>query len=174
MAREVLFRVCYGSSDVSDNPFKAKLAASLSINDAILHNYCRHKVERADYPGIIPEKGHSVRGTYVTGLTEHDIQRLDWFEGSEYRRRKVTVALLKPDTQNSLVEGGEVQTETYVFTAGAHRLEKEEWDYEVFRREKLHRWADHSEEYDGKVSFLGFCGHMLTWSRGRRSGRKWS
>jgi hypothetical protein len=153
MAREVLYRVCYGSSDISDDPFKAKLAASLCIKPAILHDYCRHKVRMADYPGIIPENSHTVRGTYVTGLTDGDIQRLDWFEGSEYHRRKVTVALLKPDTEHNLVEEGEVQTETYVFTAGAHRLEK-------------HRWADHSEEYDGKVSFLGLCSHILTWSRG--------
>lgn len=154
MAREILYRVCYGSSNVSHDPFKAKFAASLSIKNAILHDYCRHKVDRADYPGIIPEKGRTVRGTYVTGLTEHDIQLLDWFEGSEYTRQQVAVSLLEADAENNLVEGSEVQTETYVFTAGRDQLETAEWDYEVFRREKIHRWADLSGEYDGIMSFL--------------------
>jgi hypothetical protein len=172
MAPEVLHRVCYGLSNIRLDPVKAKLAASLSINHAILHEYCRHQVAMADYPGIVPEKGHTVRGTYVTGLTDGDIYRLDTFEGSEYRRSKVTVALLIPDSQNNLVEKDEVQTETYVFTAGTDRLKKEEWDYDVFRKEKMHRWYDRSEEYAGKVSFFGFCGHILTWSRGRRSGRQ--
>ena len=113
-----------------------------------------------------------MRGTYVSGLTKEDIERLDWFEGSEYRRRKVTVALLKPDSQHNLVEQDKVETETYVFTAGNDRLKKEEWDYEVFRREKMHRWADKSEEYAGKHSFSHVCGHLLTGSRGRRSGRR--
>lgn len=171
MAPEVLYRVIYGHTDVSIDPLKAKLAASLSIKPAILHDYCRHQVERADYPGIVPDKGHTVRGTYVTGLTDRDIYRLDRFEGEEYDRHKVTVALLKHDNQKNLVEKDEVKTETYVFTAGIHRLKEEEWSYETFRKEKMHRWSDKSEEYAGKGSFHGFCGHMLTWSRGRRSGR---
>jgi hypothetical protein len=168
MVPEILYRVCYGTHDLSIDKHKAKLAASLSIKPAILHDYCRHRVERADYPGIVAEKGHTVRGTYVTGLTEHDIVNLDMFEGSEYRKRKVKVVLLKPGSHNDLVEtGGEVQTETYVFTGGYHRLEKEEWDFEEFRKEKLHRWVDQSVEYEGKVLFPGHCGRMLTWNRGR-------
>lgn len=172
MAPEVLYRVIYGFTKLSNDPVKSKLAASLTIKPAILHDYCRHQVEYADYPGIVPDKGHTVRGTYVTGLTDGDIWRLDCFEGSEYVRQHVTVAVLEPDSQNNLVETREVKAETYVFTAGIDRLKLEEWDYETFRKEKMHRWYDQSEEYDGRVSFLGFCGHMLTWSRGRRSGRK--
>jgi len=39
-----------------------------------------------------------------------------------------------------------MEAETYVFK---HRdeLEDSEWDYDTFRKEKMHRWADHSEEY---------------------------
>jgi len=146
MAPEVLHRVCYGSNFAAD-PAKVKLAATLIIKPAILHEYCRHQVEMADYPGIIPEKGHTVRGTYVTGLTDGNIRNLDRFEGSEYDRREVSVALLKLDSEHNLVEKDEVQTETYVFTGGADRLKKEEWDYAVFRKKKMHRWADKSEEY---------------------------
>ena len=116
----------------------------------------------ADYPGIVPDKGHTVRGTYVTGLTDGDIWRLDSFEGSEYGRQQVRVAVLEPNSQDNLVENFEVETETYVFTAGIDRLKLEEWDYDTFRNEKMHRWSDHSKEYDGKVPFLSLCGHMLT------------
>lgn len=153
MAREILYRVCYGSQKLAEGSFQASLAAALTIKPAILHDYCRHKVKRADYPGIVMEKGHTVRGTYVTGLTDHDIMMLDGFEGSEYHRRKVKVVVLKPNDKKKLVENEEVQAETYVFTAGRNRLEDEEWDYDEFRREKMHRWVDLSIEYEGEF----FC-----------------
>jgi len=169
MAPEVLYRVCYGTHKFSaDNKFKADLAAALKIKPAILHNYCRHKVQQADYPGIIAENGHTVRGTYVTGLTEHDIMMLDMFEGSEYRRREVKVMLLKLNEKRELVESEGVETETYVFTAGRHRLEDEEWDYDEFRKEKLHRWVDQSVEYE-EVDELAANGHDPTGGRGFQS-----
>jgi hypothetical protein len=72
----------------------------------------------------------------------------------------------------TLMETETVETETYVYIAGDHRLKKEEWDFETFRKEKMHRWADQSEEYAGRASLFGLCGNMLTSIRGRRSSRK--
>ena len=95
---------------------------------------------------MIYEKGHSVQGTYVTGLTDGDIYRLDHFEGGEYIRVTVKVMLLDA---NGGAHGDMLDAETYVFTAGDSRLEKREWDFEEFRQEKLRNWADHSEEYQG-------------------------
>jgi hypothetical protein len=81
----------------------------------------------------------------VTGLTDGDIFRLDAFEGSEYRRIKVKVELVE--------DGGKsAEAETYLYTAGEHRLEKMEWSYEEFRKDKMHRWADNSSEYRGWIS----------------------
>ena len=145
MVREILHRVCYGAGQVKSDPAKALLASQLSIQPAILHDFCRHRVRSCDYPGIIPEKGHTVRGTYVTGLTDGDIHRLDYFEGDEYERRKVKVKLVDEGET-----GKELEAETYVYTAGDDSLEKKEWDFEEFRRERLHRWTDESEEYQGK------------------------
>lgn len=34
-----------------------------------------------DYPGVVPRKGKSVRGTLVENLTQADVNRLDDFEG---------------------------------------------------------------------------------------------
>jgi hypothetical protein len=153
MAREILYRVIYGTGQFQRDPTKAYLASQLKIQPAILHGYCRHQVQWADYPGIIPQDGHTVRGTYVTGLTEGDIWRLDRFEGSEYTLMDVKVELLKEGGDvagDGSAEEHEVKTKTYVYTAGNERLEKEEWDYEEFRKEKMHNWTDESFEYEGE------------------------
>ncbi|PVH84691.1 hypothetical protein DL98DRAFT_512110 [Cadophora sp. DSE1049] len=169
MAREVLYRVIYGDERLT--PVTTILAANLTRTPAILHNHCRHKVLGDDYPGVIPQEGHSVRGIYVTGLSDADIFRLDIFEGDEYTRVKATVKLLVQDGEKE-VEGEERQTETYIFTAPEERLEKTEWDYEEFRREKLWRWASTNEEYeevDAAVSAAAAAkedGHDPTGGRG--------
>jgi hypothetical protein len=168
MAREVLNRVCFGTSKVHEHPTLAARAAKLLIKPAVLHDYCRHRVQWADYPGMIYEKDHSVRGTYVTGLTDGDISRLDQFEGSEYAREKVKVMIVE---DNDTAQGDVVDTETYVFTGGDWRLEKREWDFEEFRQEKLQNWADHSVEYQGMFLANDKFGSLLTYRRGRRGRR---
>jgi len=137
MAPKVLYRVIYGSS----NPSEEK-KAPLIVTSALLHNYCRHKVRYCDYPGIVPEENKSVRGSYVTGLVQSDIWRLDAFEGSQYDRCSVDVEVIEGPEK-----GKKVKAETYIFTAGVSQLEDEEWDIEEFMKEKMHRWTDDSEEY---------------------------
>ncbi|CAL3971988.1 unnamed protein product [Diplocarpon coronariae] len=175
MAREVLNRVIYGVSKPLPSSPQYTLSLSLKISPALLPSYCRHKVQHADYPGIIPDASREVRGTYVTGLTEGDIWRLDRFEGSEYDRQDVVITLLSEEADGRAVEtegkAEERRTQTYVYTAGEERLEKKEWDYEVFRREKMHRWADASDEYrdvDEAVNDQEEGGHDPTGGRGVR------
>jgi gamma-glutamylcyclotransferase (GGCT)/AIG2-like uncharacterized protein YtfP len=148
MACEILYRVCYGTSAIQEHPKLKKLASGLSIRPAILHNYCRHKVLDADYPAIIPQQGHTVRGTYVTGLTDSDIARLDIFEGSEYERKNVKVILLEDGQE----KGETKEAQSYIWSSSVDRLEKKEWDYEEFRKTKMHRWADTSDEFEGKCT----------------------
>lgn len=129
MAPQVLHRVCHGSSSPS-NPIYA--SHNLKTTPAILHNFRRHKVRHADYPAILPISGSTVRGTFVSGLTDADIWRLDLFEGDEYERRGVRVKLLAEvgdESGEGNVEGEEVEAETYVWIAGEKRLEDEEWDF---------------------------------------------
>jgi hypothetical protein len=154
MARAVLYRVIYGTSKVSNDPTTGVLAAraaKLTIEPAILYDYCRHRVCDADYPGIIPQEGESVRGTYVTGLTHADMYRLDIFEGSEYRRGEVRVALLRDGKDSASPDAANVDTQTYIYTAGDDRLELGEWDFDDFVKNKMAgRWtSDSSEEYEG-------------------------
>ena len=153
MAPEVLYRVIYGQSTISSVHPSFKAATLLTLTPAILNDYCRYKVRGADYPGIVSSAGHSVRGTFVTGLTDSDIHRLNGFEGSDYTREKVMVSLLENDGNEPVGEMKMLEAETYVFKY-RDELEDSEWDYDTFRKEKMHRWADHSEEYAGEYTVM--------------------
>ena len=169
MAPPVLHRVIWGSADNVPDAQKAHL----HVRPAILHNYQRHKVMEADYPAILPTQNSksSVRGTLVEGLTDGDIWRLDIFEGSEYERRKVKVRLLESKTaeegmgnleqeEGDNVEGEEVEAEAYVWIGEEEDLEKEEWDFAEFVRDKMKYWvgregAEMDEGFQGRPSING-------------------
>lgn len=105
----------------------------------------------------------------MQGLTDGDIWRLDVFEGSEYVRRKVGVRVLLPSTSREVKDEGmgdlaqkeednvegdeEVEAETYIWVAGEHRLEDDEWDFTEFVREKMGRWVG-GVELEGEIFFF--------------------
>lgn len=172
MAPPVLQRVIWGSQ----TPPTPAHASLLHVRPAILHAHRRHRVQHADYPAIVPvATSSSVRGTLVEGLTDGDIWRLDIFEGSEYQRQKVKVNVLLQNGDSSSrqtgmgelsqneqdnVEANEVEAETYIWIAGAHRLDPEEWDFVEFVRDKMKRWvgreaADTDEGFQGRPSING-------------------
>ena len=129
MAPQVLHRVCHGNTS-PDNPIYQN--HNLQMRPAILHNHRRHRVRGADYPAIMPYRGATVRGTYVTGLTDGDIWRLDIFEGSEYRRDKVKARILTQagdEAGQGNVEGEEVEAETYIWCSDLLGLDEREWDF---------------------------------------------
>ena len=134
MAPEIFFSVCYGNPNPPD-----AIKNLHTLAPAVLHGYSRHRVQFADYPGIIPENGHSVRGIFATGLTEANMSKLDYFEGSEYERKRLKVKLLKEEGGKE-VEGEEKDAIGYVFLL-PNELEREEWDFEHFRKDKLKFWA---------------------------------
>ncbi|RAL01913.1 gamma-glutamylcyclotransferase family protein [Aspergillus ibericus CBS 121593] len=110
MTPQILHRVIHGQAD--PEPWQKAL---LTIKPAILHNYRRHRVQGADYPGIVPvsegddtgaESRPSVLGTVVWGLTDGDVFRLDRFEGSEYEKRVVRVRVLDGDGDEGKGKGG--------------------------------------------------------------------
>lgn len=154
MAEPVLYRVLFGTTN--PDPYQRE---SLRVRSGLVRGYCRHRVKYADYPAIIPQEGESVRGTIVSGLISMHLKRLDTFEGSEYERIILDPSALgeiAPQTgDSSLVtvsqasaadDIGEVQT--YVWKGRQDELEREEWDFEHFRREKMKAWAGDREEYD--------------------------
>lgn len=164
MEPQVLYRVCYGSP--TPTSFQMSL---LNIRPAILHKHCRRRVLGRDYPAITPSPPDSVRGTYVHGLTNGDLFRLDIFEGDEYERRKVKIQILEVEGDEDgkgNVEGGEVVVDTYIWVAGEDELEEGEWDFGEFRREKMQRWIGHRDEYDDIEQALKARGDDPTGGRG--------
>lgn len=120
MAPEI-FCVCYGESV----PHKA-IRDLYTFTPAILNNYCRHRIQQAEYPAMVPEDGRSVRGVYATGLTDSNMKKLGSFEGSEYERVKAKVQLLEDDGETA----GEVK-DTYVYIfLHPEELKRREWDFE--------------------------------------------
>jgi hypothetical protein len=148
MAPEVFFSVCYNTKDVP-----LAFAQQHSFKPALLHNYCRRRVRDADYPGIVADEGHSVFGMYCTGLTRANMQKLDFFEGDQYVRRRVRVALLDvvgiDPTGADHVEGDEADADVYVFVNKSD-LEEAEWDFEHFRKERLKHWTRAGYVFSGE------------------------
>ncbi|EJT69672.1 hypothetical protein GGTG_12555 [Gaeumannomyces tritici R3-111a-1] len=135
MAPEVFFTVCFRLS----NP-PAEVRDKYRFRPAVLPGYCRHRVQHADYPGVVADAatpGREVRGAFVDGLTAENVAKLDYFEGSEYTRRTVRVRLLDVDDGSG---GAEVETQTYVYRF-KDNLDDEEWDFDEFRRDKLRQWV---------------------------------
>ena len=161
MAPEVLYRVLYSTT----TPTLAQ-KQSLKIYPAILNQYTRHRVAECDYPAIVPDTttpDACVRGTFVEGLTDSHIWRLDVFEGDQYERVKVRCRLLVDDAvEGSGSVGERVEAETYVWEdkqMGRNGLEEGKWDFDEFRREKMRRWVG-DQEYAGELrrSFRGVYG----------------
>ncbi|KAL2266475.1 hypothetical protein VTJ83DRAFT_5827 [Remersonia thermophila] len=146
MVPEVFYSVCYGTKDVPE-----AVAKLHTFQPAILHGFSRRRVKHADYPGMVPDDGHHVIGIFATGLTNANMAKLDYFEGSEYERRAVKVRLLEKVgnlKDGDRVEGEEKSAQTYVFLQEKF-LEEQEWDLEEFRREKLKFWTRAGHIFDG-------------------------
>ncbi|KAK1826773.1 AIG2-like family-domain-containing protein [Podospora conica] len=141
MVRDIFHSVVYNTSKPPPD-----IVARHTFTPAVLHGYVRHRVEGAAYPGIIAsaDDGASVRGKYVTGLSDANLERLDFFEGGQYERRTVTVKLLKragdAATGAGNVEGEARQAGVYVFRIPGD-LEDKEWDFEAFQRDEMHNWT---------------------------------
>ena len=143
MDPSVFFRVCYQPDGT-----RFSLTAARNRHQflaATLADYCRHRVKGAPYPGIIPEKGQSVRGIYATGLTDEHMQRLDRFEGSEYDRVTVKVKLIGEGNE---ADGVEKETSVYVFNQ-PDDVERGEWDFEHFCKVALPQWMRNDIFFDG-------------------------
>jgi len=159
MAPRVLQRVCHGPD--LPNSTTRNVNTSLTIRPALLKGFRRHRVRRADYPGIVADATGTVRGTVVSGLTDGDMWRLDIFEGDEYERRAVRARLIVAN-QDGTAEPAEsdlgeaVGCETYVWIAGKRQLEDREWDFEEFVREKMRRWVGESAEKEGEYNGMDF------------------
>jgi gamma-glutamylcyclotransferase (GGCT)/AIG2-like uncharacterized protein YtfP len=60
---------------------------------AVLADHARHALRGRTYPGLVESLGQSVEGILYQDVDEAILQRLDAFEGAEYERVEVTVAI---------------------------------------------------------------------------------
>lgn len=94
---------------------------------ASLADHARHPVQGQDYPGLRAAPGAVVPGRLYRDVDAAAWARLDAFEGPEYERVGVVVAL---------ADGSMLPAEVYCFRAEfAHRLLPGDWDEAAFARE---------------------------------------
>lgn len=122
----------YGSL-MSEEIMSAVAGVRAAHCSATLDGYRRHPVLGAEYPGMVARAGHQVRGVLYLDLPPAAWPRLDRFEGEEYERRIVEVAL---------ADGTVTRAWTYVFRNElAARLGAGDWDVERFLREGKARFV---------------------------------
>ncbi|KAK8135800.1 hypothetical protein PG984_003740 [Apiospora sp. TS-2023a] len=154
MAAEVFFTVCYRNTQIDVSVLKSLH----TFQPAVLHGFRRRRVRHADYPGITRDataEDASVRGMYVTGLTDANMEKLDAFEGCEYELETVKVKLLSKvgdDQGKGNVEGDEVECRTYVYQ-DPEDLEEREWDYHEFRTQKMKNWTREDYGFEDTAHF---------------------
>lgn len=108
------------SADIMDAVCGVRAAAS----PARLDGFARHPVIGQEYPGMVPSPGGGVEGVLYLDLPDAAWLRLDAFEGDEYARETVEVAL---------ADGRRLAAWTYVFKPElAARLGAGEWDFGRF------------------------------------------
>lgn len=117
--------------------------------------YSRHPVIGQVYPGVIARedkmnnvlsdeescilqhwndiKSSCVSGILLSGLNDRELKVLDWFEDVDYTRTTMPVLICKNDT---MLE--KINADVYIWSAGEALLSLDsQWDYGVFRDEKL-------------------------------------
>jgi gamma-glutamylcyclotransferase (GGCT)/AIG2-like uncharacterized protein YtfP len=99
---------------------------------ATIQGYARHGLAGEVYPALLESPGSSVQGVLYSGLAEAELERLDRFEGEDYRRMSVRV-LLDGD--------GEEETFVYVYTR-PEKTSPELWDPVRFETEGMEHFLN--------------------------------
>ena len=106
----------------------------LASAPATLHGYRRSQLTGCYYPGIVPAEGQQVAGRVYQGVESEELERLDFFEGPEYKRQ--SVQLVGEDNQP-------VAADTYVLVpAEQGRLVGVDWDVEPFCEQHLEEFLE--------------------------------
>ena len=107
---------------------------------ASLADHARHPVHGEDYPGLQAAPGGLVPGRLYRDVDEAAWARLDAFEGREYERVDVSVAL---------ADGAMLPAQAYRFRAAfVQRLLPGAWDVAAFEREGRARFVARYAGFD--------------------------
>lgn len=110
------------------------VARQYNAQPALLADYQRYCVPGETYPGLKCEAGQSVKGLVWLDVQADDLARLDRFEGAEYERVDVMVAL-----PNHSQGAGLMEAQTYLWKF-PNLLEGKVWKAEDFERDGLQRF----------------------------------
>jgi gamma-glutamylcyclotransferase (GGCT)/AIG2-like uncharacterized protein YtfP len=103
--------------------YSAVTGQNLVAKSGALEGYQIYSLKDRVYPGIKPAPNVKVSGL-VSKVDGQTLDNLDWFEGSEYERKKVEVKL----------DSGElVECFCYILKSTHHHIiDHEEWDFQHF------------------------------------------
>lgn len=90
---------------------------------ATAQGFVRLALSDESYPGMVARTATAVEGVLYFDVDAQDVAALDAFEGSEYRRDSISVAL---ESGVTVIAG------TYIFLA-EHRLSTVPWQPEAFQ-----------------------------------------
>ena len=108
---------------------QAVTGKSFTSSAGILPNHVRHRLRGRVYPGIVRCAHRFVHGRVYHGVDSHALALLDIFEGDEYRRLRVNVAVV----------GGK-QTTAYAYVIRPCYVKlftRDDWDIEAFVKNDL-------------------------------------
>ncbi len=95
----------------------------------ILIGYERRALKGEIHPCLIKgSPANKLEGIVYINVVDSDVQILDRFEGSEYKKVKETCLLRN---------GAKVETETYVWNGSLEWVSLEPWDAERFEKEEI-------------------------------------
>lgn len=101
------------------------IGRDVSVSPGLLRDFVRFCVSGTHYPGITRHVDSQVHGLVLHGLTDVEMSYMDDFEGAQYVRESVVVAL---DC------GTAAEADTYVFRhERLNELSRMPWDFEYFR-----------------------------------------
>jgi gamma-glutamylcyclotransferase (GGCT)/AIG2-like uncharacterized protein YtfP len=81
---------CYGTLCVPEI-MREIAGREIPAEPAVLDDYACYIVRYQYYPAAVPMAGASISGLLYSGFTPHELLLLDRYEGTEYRRARVSV-----------------------------------------------------------------------------------
>ncbi|ESQ47053.1 hypothetical protein EUTSA_v10027971mg [Eutrema salsugineum] len=96
------------------------------IISVTLPGFQRFRLQGRLYPCILPSEKGEVHGKVLMGLTDAELENLDFVEGNEYER--VTVGIVREDNSEKM------PVKTYIWINKTDPDINGEWDFEEWKR----------------------------------------
>jgi len=94
---------------------------------ALLHGYRRCKIQRENYPAMVADEQSYIPGAVYSGVSPQQLVLLDEFEGIEYERIEVVVALSASITLNAYA---------YLYLEMT-KIDPQPWDPDEFEKNEI-------------------------------------